>query len=146
MNNDIETQSLPLGEQRTLETIEFALKESKADATEVVIQAENTSLTRFTGLSIHQNLTENTSQILLRTIWDGKVVSVASNDLSKEATRNALLRSEMLATETTSSISPSDFDYAARSSEEHDLSDFFTNVLYLQKQKVFFTILVMKIV
>ena len=29
MNNDIETQSLPLGEQRTLETIEFALKESK---------------------------------------------------------------------------------------------------------------------
>lgn len=124
MNNDIETQSLPLGEQRTLETIEFALKESKADATEVVIQAENTSLTRFTGLSIHQNLTENTSQILLRTIWDGKVVSVASNDLSKEATRNALLRSEMLATETTSSITPPDFDYAARSSEEHDMNTF----------------------
>ena len=124
MSKNLETQSLPLGEERALEVIEFALKESGADATEVVIRGENTNLTRFTGLAIHQNVTENTHQVLFRTIWDGRVVIVESNDLSKEATRKALLRSEKLAAEVTPSATLPDFDYAAKSSREYDVVTF----------------------
>jgi predicted Zn-dependent protease len=121
MIKNLEAQSLPLGEERASEVIEFALKESGADATEVVIRGENTNLTRFTNLAMHQNVTENTCQILFRTIWDGRVVIVESNDLSKEATRRALLRSEKLAAEASPRAILPDFDYAAESSRECDV-------------------------
>ena len=124
MSKNLEIQSLPLGEERALEVIEFALKESGADATEVVIRGENTNLTRFTGLAMHQNVTENNHQVLFRTIWGGRVVIVESNDLSKEATRKALLRSEKLAAEVTPSATLPDFDYAAKSSREYDVVTF----------------------
>ena len=54
---------LPLGEQQALEAIEFGLQASTADATEILVAAENTDLTRFANLAIHQNVTETQYQL-----------------------------------------------------------------------------------
>jgi PmbA protein len=105
----VETQSLSLGKERALEVLEFALNESAADATEVVLRGENTSLTRFTGLHIHQNVTESTNRLLIRTIWDGRLVVVRQNDLSKEGVRKALTSSERLAAKMASNAALPDF-------------------------------------
>ena len=108
-----------LGEERVLETIEYALTESAADLTEALVLAESTSLTRFSNLSIHQNVTETSYQVFLRTLWGDRLVVVKSDHLSKEAIRSALVRSGELA----STVSPSkvlpDFDYTVRSDGKH---------------------------
>ena len=108
-----------LGEERVLETLEYALKESAADLTEALVLAENTNLTRFSNFAIHQNVTENSYQVFLRTLWGDRLVVVKSDQLSKEAIRSALVRSGELA----STVSPSkvlpDFDYTVRPDGEH---------------------------
>ena len=89
MSSDNKTD-MPLGEAQALETIEFGLQASPADATEVLIVAENTDLTRFANLAIHQNVTETHYQIYFRTVWDGRLVIVKGNDLSQDAVKRAL--------------------------------------------------------
>ena len=102
---------MPLGEDQALEAVEFGLQASPADATEVLVLAENTDLTRFANLAIHQNVTETQYQIYFRTVWDGRLVVVKGNDLSEEAVKKALLRSEELAATVTPSAALPDFAY-----------------------------------
>jgi len=106
---------MPLGEEQALQAIEFGLRASPADATEVLIAAENTDLTRFANLAIHQNVTETHYQIYFRTVWNGRLVIVKGNDLSQDAVKRALLRSEELsATVSPSAVLP-DFAYPVNS-------------------------------
>ncbi len=61
------------------------LARSVADQTEVVLLAEETSLTRFANSRIHQNVAERNTQLRVRAV-SGKKVGVAStNDLRDEA-------------------------------------------------------------
>lgn len=122
--NVLEAQSLSLGEERTMEVLEFALTESAADATEVVIRGENTSLTRFTGLAIHQNVTERSNRILIRTIWNGRLVVVQHDDLSKEGIRRALASSQRLAADLAPNASLPGFHQDADLDGEHTVVTF----------------------
>lgn len=124
MDDNMATQALILGEERSTEIIDFVLRESAADAMEVVVQGENTNLTRFTGLAIHQNVIENTRRLLLRSVWDGRVVRVGTDDFSKESIRRALQRSEKLAAKVSPDVTVPKFEYALESQSEHDLVTF----------------------
>ncbi len=104
-----------LGEDQALEAVEFGLQASPADATEVLIMAENTDLTRFANLAIHQNVAETQYQIYFRTVWDGRLVVVKGNDLSEDAVKRALLRSEELAATVSPSAALPDFAYPLNS-------------------------------
>lgn len=111
-------QSLPLGEERALEVIEFGLKESSADATEILILTDYTALTRFTHLAIHQNVTETNCRVFFRTVWNNRLVLVESNDLSKAGMRNTLKRSQELAGTVTPSSTLPDWNYTVESSKQ----------------------------
>lgn len=123
MSKNMEPNVLPLGEESALEAIEFGLKESAADATEVLVLAENTSLTRFTNLAIHQNVTEIHHRVFCRTIWGKRLVIVESDNLSKEAMSEMLLRSEKLAPAVTPSTTLPGFDYTVQASGQQSLPD-----------------------
>ncbi|SRR5581483_9475513 len=70
--------------RRLAETI-FAA--SRADETEVLVLAGDSSLTRFASSAIHQNVTERDAEVRVRAVV-GKRAGVAStNDLSSEALR-----------------------------------------------------------
>jgi len=114
MSTDIRPD-MPLGEDQAMETIELGSQASPADATEVLIMAENTDLTRFANLAIHQNVTETQYQIYFRTVWDGRLVIVKGNDLSKDAVKRALLRSAELAATVSPSAALPDFAYPLNS-------------------------------
>ena len=117
---------MPLGEDQALEAIEFGLQVSPADATEVLVLAENTDLTRFANLAIHQNVAETQYQIYFRTVWDGRLVVVKGNDLSEEATKKALLRSEELAATVSPSAALPDFAHPVQSAATDGRQDVVT--------------------
>ena len=106
---------MPLGQDQALEAVEFGLQASPADATEVLILAESTDLTRFANLAIHQNVTETQYQAFFRTVWDGRLVVVKGNDLSLEAVKKTLMRSEELAAAVSPSSTLPDFSYPVKS-------------------------------
>ncbi len=105
---------LPLGEEQALEAIKFGLQASAADATEILVAAENTDLTRFANLAIHQNVTETHYQVYYRTVWDGRLAIVKANELSQDGIARALRRSQELAATVTPSATLPDFAYAAK--------------------------------
>ena len=115
-----------LGEERVSETLEFAIKESAADMTEALVLAESTNLTRFSNLAIHQNVTETSYQVFLRTLWGDRLVVVKSDDISKEAIRSSLLRSRELASTVSASKVLPDFDYTVRTNAEAQTTDLTT--------------------
>lgn len=80
---------LPLGEEKALEAIEFGLQTSAADATEILVAAENTDLTRFANLAIHQNVAETHYQVYFRTVWDGRLVIIKAYELSRDGIARA---------------------------------------------------------
>ena len=98
-----------LGRERSEELVELGLRESKADATEILVRSEHTELTRFTDLAIHQNVAERCLQLFVRTIWGRRVVVVESGDVSPAGIRAALVRSEELARAVTPSTNLPDF-------------------------------------
>ncbi len=73
-----------------LKDLKSIIKESPADQIEVVLISENSSLTRFTGSTIHQNVAEKNSTLVLRVIMNKKVSVVSTNSLSKSSIRNTL--------------------------------------------------------
>lgn len=107
--------SLPLGKAQALELVDYAITKSPADGTELLILVDNTSLTRFTHLAIHQNVESLRFQAFLRTVWDNRPVIVEADGLSKAALKSALRRSQELAQSTTPTSVLPDFKYAARS-------------------------------
>lgn len=76
-----------LGIDEAKRIVELAIGHSKADQTEVLILAEDSSLTRFANSSIHQNVAERNVEVRVRAVW-GKRVGVAStNVLTPDAIR-----------------------------------------------------------
>jgi len=114
MYNRAESESLPFGQEQALEAIEFGLKESSADVTEILIMAERTDLTRFANLAIHQNVSEISYQAFFRTIWCNRVVVIESNDLSRSAIKETLHRSQELAGAVSPSAIVPDFAHTVR--------------------------------
>ncbi len=73
------------------------LKASAAQETEVVIMAQDDSLTRFANNSIHQNVTESNVQVTVRSVIDTRVGTAVSNDIRSESLSRLAQRAYELA-------------------------------------------------
>lgn len=71
-----------LGKERALELLEQAIHHSRADATEVVIEAEDRQVTRFAGSAIHQNMAETNTRATVRVVLGKKIGYASTNSLA----------------------------------------------------------------
>lgn len=69
---------------RLTEIIELVLRHSTADATEVMVWAEQNNLTRFANSTIHQNVAETNVQVRVRAVAGRRQGVAASNDVRPE--------------------------------------------------------------
>ena len=79
-----------LGEKKIKALTQQILAQSRADQTEVLVLAEDASLTRFANSFIHQNVAESDTEVRVRVV-DGKKIGVAStNDLSADGLKRVV--------------------------------------------------------
>lgn len=107
--------SLFLQQAKAFELLDYGINASSADGTEILLLVDDTGLTRFTNLAIHQNVESVRTQAFLRTIWDNRLVIAEVDELSKPSIKSALARSEKLARNTSPSRVLPDLRHAARS-------------------------------
>lgn len=81
-----------LGKEKITELIDFALNNSKAEQTEIVINCFESYLTRFANSFIHQNVAETNSTISIRVVFGKKIGSASSNILSFDSIRQILAK------------------------------------------------------
>lgn len=81
---------MPTGGVRPMAVAEEVLDLSTADATEVVVTARSSGLTRFAASVIHQNVYEEDAVLLLRVVVDGRVAGVRTNRLASDGLRRAV--------------------------------------------------------
>ena len=75
---------------RIKEIIDTALKDSKADATEVLVFADDNQLTRFANSTIHQNVAETNVQVRVRAIAGRRQGVASTNDTHPDALRRVV--------------------------------------------------------
>ena len=56
------------GRERALEILEAAVRQSPADATEIVLLRDRTALTRFANSEIHQNVSQDNTRVSVRAV------------------------------------------------------------------------------
>ena len=76
---------------------ERVLRLSDADETEVHIDFVADALTRFANNTIHQNVAEQTLNISVRTVFDGRTARASTNKTDDESLRRAVAASATLA-------------------------------------------------
>ena len=74
-----------LGQRQTEELLNRVLRLSTADETEVLIIAQDSSLTRFANNIIHQNVAETDVQVIVRAAMGRRVGAASTNRLDDEA-------------------------------------------------------------
>ncbi len=77
--------------------IDFILKKSKADQTEVVIYQFDSSLTRYANNYIHQNVEESNTVLLIRVIFGKKIGSAYTNSTAIPKIEETLRWAETIA-------------------------------------------------
>lgn len=77
--------------------IERALECSPGDQTEVLIQAADSYLTRFSGNAIHQNVGERDHRLTVRVVLGRRLGRASTNSLSDQAVREAVNTAARLA-------------------------------------------------
>ncbi len=73
-----------LGQQRAEQLLKQVLSRSQADATEAMIMAEDSYLTRFANNIIHQNVAEADITVTVRAVVGKRVGTASTNDLSEQ--------------------------------------------------------------
>ena len=73
-----------LGRERAQRALEMALAASKAEQTEAVLLAHDSSLTRFARNTIHQNVSERDATLRVRAVIGHRSGVAFGNDLSRE--------------------------------------------------------------
>ncbi len=76
---------------------ERILKLSDADETEVEIEAGADALTRFANNTIHQNVAEQSLNVSVRTVFDGRTARATTNKTDDESLRRVVAASATLA-------------------------------------------------
>ena len=76
---------------------ERVLRLSNADETEVHIDFVADALTRFANNTIHQNVAEQTLNVSVRTVFDGRTARASTNKTDDESLRRAVAASATLA-------------------------------------------------
>ena len=91
-----------ISEDRSEAILRYALSECEADASDVYLQAQDLSLTRFAANSIHQNVSHSNAQLHIWAVAGRRVGRATTNDLTnqgvaraaRQAHQNALLMPE----------------------------------------------------
>lgn len=79
-----------LGKQKTSELINFALNQSKADQTEILISYFESYLTRFANSEIHQNVGERNGSLSIRVVVGKKIGSASTNKFDFDSIKQTL--------------------------------------------------------
>ncbi len=79
-----------IGKSDALDIMRQVLSSSKAEQTEVVLEGDRLSLTRFAESKIHQNIDSEETRLYIRTIRDKKISVIATGDISEEGIKKAL--------------------------------------------------------
>ena len=86
-----------LGKDRALELLEQAIRASRAEATEVVIEGEDRQVTRFAGSAIHQNMAETNAKVIVRAVLGKRIGYASTNRLDGTGIRETVDRATRLA-------------------------------------------------
>ncbi len=81
----------------TLKTLKKLVERSPADQTEALLLTEDSSLTRFTPVSVHQNVAERNQTLILRAALGKQVAGVTTNVLHRASLGNTLEKAISLA-------------------------------------------------
>jgi PmbA protein len=79
------------------EITDIILKASKAQQTEIVVVEQDDSLTRFANNTIHQNVTERNTNVVVRSVIGRRVGIATSNDVRRESLEGLAQRAFELA-------------------------------------------------
>ncbi|MGB9592795.1 MAG: PmbA/TldA family metallopeptidase, partial [Anaerolineae bacterium] len=79
-----------LGEKAFRKLADQVLVKSKADQTEVLLQAGDSALTRFANSYIHQNVAESDAAVRLRVVVGRRTGVATTNDISPAGLDQAL--------------------------------------------------------
>jgi len=71
-----------IGKDKLFSTFEKVIKSSKADQTEIVCIGTDYGLTRFANSTIHQNVNESDTKVMIRTVKGKKIGVASTNSLS----------------------------------------------------------------
>jgi predicted Zn-dependent protease len=93
----IERQATPWTEPFLQDLASAVLQLSTADATEVVLHAHTTHLTRFANNQIHQNVSEQTLAVTVRVVFGSQMGQSTTNNLDAESLAATVRSAEALA-------------------------------------------------
>lgn len=79
-----------MGKDKIIRMLKRLVQQSPADQTEVLLLTEDSSLTRFTPISIHQHVAERNETLILRAVL-GKQIAVLTTNILEPASLNASL-------------------------------------------------------
>jgi predicted Zn-dependent protease len=83
--------------RRTIETVLRLAKSAGAEETEVHVDEVADALTRFANNGIHQNVSEHSLTVSVRTVVDGRTARATTNRLDEDSLRSAIEASLTLA-------------------------------------------------
>ena len=86
-----------IGKEKLFEIFEKAVKSSKADETEIVFVGSDNSLTRFANSTIHQNMSEQNQQVMVRVVRGKKIGVAITNSLKVNDLRKAIKNAMVIA-------------------------------------------------
>src|SRR3990172_4416120 len=86
-----------LGRSQIEDILKYVIVLCEADETEAVIEASNSSLTRFAHNTIHQNVAEVDAHLEVRAVFGSRVGRASTNDLSRMGIYRAVKRACALA-------------------------------------------------
>ena len=86
-----------IGKREARKIMNFVMKQSKAEQTEVSLVNHDQALTRFANNYIHQNVSESDSSVAIRVAFGKKIGTAATNSLNLKEIENTLAWAEKIA-------------------------------------------------
>jgi PmbA protein len=86
-----------IGKREAKKILNFVMKQSKADQTEVSLVNHDQALTRFANNYIHQNVSESDSTVSIRVVFGKKIGAAATNSLELKKIRDTVAWAEKIA-------------------------------------------------
>ena len=86
-----------IGKREAKKIVDFAIKQSRADQTEVSLNNQHQALTRFANNYIHQNVSESDSSISIRVVFGKKIGTASTNSLELKKVKETVAWAERTA-------------------------------------------------
>jgi predicted Zn-dependent protease len=86
-----------IGKREARKIVNFVMKQSRADQTEVSLVNHDQALTRFANNYIHQNVSESDSSVAIRVAFGRKIGTASTNSLDLKKIKDTLAWAEKIA-------------------------------------------------